>query len=153
MSLLFTKTNDGSHDTRCRNTTPATPGRPRHMLTCDETPPKRLRLKNYIAGTRRTGMQTTCHSFASPWLVNLCHLYPLKKGWCLLPVGPAHYVSPTNPSKCHVVMKYKESDWLAVGLEKKLAVRSSARAWCGSARLGAARELGTSRAEPLFKAR
>ena len=41
----------------------------------------------------------------------------------------------------------------SVGLEKKLAARSSARARCGSARLGAARELGTSRAEPLFSAR
>jgi len=40
-----------------------------------------------------------------------------------------------------------------LGLEKKLAARSSARARSGSARLGAAREPRTSRAEPLFSAR
>jgi len=40
-----------------------------------------------------------------------------------------------------------------LGLEKKLAAREPARARSGSARLGAAREPGTSRAEPLFSAR
>jgi hypothetical protein len=43
--------------------------------------------------------------------------------------------------------------FLPLGLENKLEAREPARAWSGSARLGAAHEPRASRAEPVFWAR